>query len=196
MLGSIPQFVYSLFFQVIIRLLNKTIENEKMPCSVSSIGFLSNSSSRIIESSDIVSSSPNRTLLSVVVSDEKTVIVIVDYHNQSVPDYLVNALSLLSLYQNLYPFKTLVVSSSPSIILLCKKLSIKTISKVESNPYGLPYVRSLLEELKRQFDSDFYGYINSDILISPNVLLILSGLQKMKPSFSANGVHFHFSLLL
>lgn len=158
--------------------------------------FFNNSTHRVIESSSIASSSSNRTLLSVVISDEKTVVFFVDYDNQSVPNYLVNTLSLLSLYQHLYPFKALVVSSSPSIRLLCKKLNIETVSKVESNPYGLPYVRSLLEELKKHYDSDYYGYINSDILISPNIFFILNGLQKMESSLGANGVLPHFSLLL
>ena len=42
------------------------------------------------------------------------------------------------------------------------------------NQYGSPLIRYMFLKAKERFDSAFYGYINSDILISPNIFNLTS----------------------
>lgn len=41
------------------------------------------------------------------------------------------------------------------------------------NPYGLPYFKSFFNYIEKNYDSDFYGYVNSDILFSSKLINIL-----------------------
>ena len=45
------------------------------------------------------------------------------------------------------------------------------------NPYGVPYFYSLLQGAKH-FNANYYAYINSDILIDPDLFRVLSFMQK------------------
>ena len=47
----------------------------------------------------------------------------------------------------------------------------------QCNPYGVPYFNSLLQGAK-QFNAHYYAYINSDILIDPEVFSVLSFMQR------------------
>lgn len=38
-----------------------------------------------------------------------------------------------------------------------------------TNPYKLPLIDNMFEVARKLFDSSYYGYINSDILISPSL---------------------------
>ena len=42
------------------------------------------------------------------------------------------------------------------------------------NPYGLPYFKSFFNYIEKNYDSDFYGYVNSDILFSSKLINILN----------------------
>ena len=99
-------------------------------------------------------------------------------------------LRLLSYYQQHFPFKVLVVSSSHVIQSLSKELQIQVISSVETNEYNLPLVKSLLLTLRDYFSSDYYGYLNSDILLSPDVFYILESLLTYQSSFTSSGVFY------
>ena len=97
-------------------------------------------------------------------------------------------LRLLSYYQQNFPFRALVVSSSPAIQSLSEQLQIKVIPSVDTNEYNLPFVKSLLSTLRHFFTSDYYGYLNSDILLSPDVFYILESLLTYQSSFTSSGV--------
>lgn len=47
----------------------------------------------------------------------------------------------------------------------------------QCNPYGIPYFNSLLQGAKH-FNANYYAYINSDILIDPEMFSVLSFMQK------------------
>ena len=58
------------------------------------------------------------------------------------------------------------------------------------NEYNLPLVKSLLLTLRDCFSSDYYGYLNSDILLSPDVFYILESLLTYQSSFTSSGVFY------
>ena len=41
------------------------------------------------------------------------------------------------------------------------------------NPFGLPTITSMFHEAKRLFDAQYYGYVNSDILLEPAIFDVL-----------------------
>ena len=47
----------------------------------------------------------------------------------------------------------------------------------QCNPYGVPYFNSLLQGAKH-FNANYYAYINSDILIDPEMFSVLSFMQR------------------
>ena len=79
----------------------------------------------------------------------------------------------MSLYQKKFSFRGLVFSPSPQMERLCNLLNIKVVKNISRNEYGVPFVRGMLETMKKLVHADYYGYMNSDILLHPNVLNIL-----------------------
>ena len=84
---------------------------------------------------------------------------------------------MLSLYQRYFPFRTIMFTQSPLLISLCNKLSIQVVTKVERNQFGLPILRSMIQRSKHLFTADHYGYMNGDILFSPNLFDALTGIK-------------------
>lgn len=69
-------------------------------------------------------------------------------------------------------------TSSTVIKNLCHEYQIKTIQHHARNKYGLPFIKSLLQIMKKKINSKYYGYINSDILLNPRVLFLLPIIEK------------------
>ena len=78
-------------------------------------------------------------------------------------------------------------TNSLCIKLYCQSLNITTISGYQydtlrfliicrTNQFGLPYVRDLLLTLKDGYSAQYYGFINSDVLLSPSIFPILEEL--------------------
>lgn len=84
----------------------------------------------------------------------------------------------MSLYQKEYSFKGIVFSSSPSIISFCEIMNITVIQRISRNEFGLPFVKDMLIELASRYRSEYYGYMNSDILLNPNVFNALERISK------------------
>ena len=57
-------------------------------------------------------------------------------------------------------------SNSPTVKNYCDVVGITVISHYRTNDYGLPFIRDMLLEIKRLYDADSYGYMNSDIMLS------------------------------
>ena len=95
---------------------------------------------------------------------------------------------MFNLFQRSFNFKGLVFTHSNLIIELAKNESISYITEFEYssyfffsnrlNPYGMPIVRDMFIKATGLFDSDYYGYINSDILLSFNIFEILELCKK------------------
>lgn len=75
----------------------------------------------------------------------------------------------MSLYQKKFSFRGLVFSSSQQMERFCNLLNIKVVKNISRNEYGVPFVRGMLETMKKLVHADYYGYMNSDILLNPNV---------------------------
>lgn len=69
-------------------------------------------------------------------------------------------------------------TSSLVIKNLCHDYQIKTIQYHARNKYGMPFIKSILQILKKKIKSKYYGYINSDILLNPKVIYILPIIEK------------------
>lgn len=50
------------------------------------------------------------------------------------------------------------------------KTNIDIMDNVKTNQYGMPVFKEIFKLLKKRYDSLFYAYINSDILIDPSFL--------------------------
>ena len=78
-----------------------------------------------------------------------------------------NAMSIL---QREYSFKGVIIASSPNVTDYALALNLTVIKEVESNPYGLPFLNSIINSSKSLFHASFYGYMNSDILLNPLII--------------------------
>lgn len=83
----------------------------------------------------------------------------------------------MSLFQQEYSFKGIVFTTSHSLISFCESKNITVIQRISRNEFGLPYVRDMLIELKARYNSSYYGYMNSDILLNPNIISTLKGIS-------------------
>lgn len=73
---------------------------------------------------------------------------------------------MLSCLQKKYRIKGVMFSNSPAVKNYCDVVGITVISHYRTNDYGLPFIRDMLLEIKRLYDADSYGYMNSDIMLS------------------------------
>lgn len=57
----------------------------------------------------------------------------------------------------------------------CKKEPrVTCIADYKSNPFRLPYIRSFFSKLENlPYSCDFYGYVNGDVLLSPQLVEVL-----------------------
>lgn len=83
--------------------------------------------------------------------------------------------------------------------LFAQPLGIYCEGKYELNPYGMPLASYMFNRTKHLVEADYYGYINSDIVISPNIFevlelskgLVASGTISKKVSFLSD----HYCIL-
>lgn len=80
---------------------------------------------------------------------------------------------MLSLFQREFRFRGIVFTNTKEIIALAKRLDVHTISHYPVNPYRMPYIRDMFVVTQKTFASRYYGYINSDILLSPNIMDVI-----------------------
>ena len=58
---------------------------------------------------------------------------------------------------------------TPKIIDYCQGLGIITQPVPKTNEFGMPVLKNMIIQARRVFDSDYVIYINSDILINPDL---------------------------
>lgn len=80
---------------------------------------------------------------------------------------------MLSLFQREFRFRGLVFTNTQTIISLAKRLNVQTVSHYPVNPYRMPYIREMYVTAKQTFSARYYGYVNSDILLSPNIMDVI-----------------------
>lgn len=79
----------------------------------------------------------------------------------------------MSIYQQNSDFIGIVFSNSNSIIKEALSNNLTVLLNVKRNQYKMPYFRSLLVIMKQYIQAQFYGYMNSDILLNPRVFQLL-----------------------
>ena len=94
-----------------------------------------------------------------------------------------NVIKMFNLFQRSFNFKGIVFTTSDSIISLANEEKVTVVTSFpfnfvcfvinSKNVYGMPILRDMLVKAREMFDSDYYGYINSDILLSLNLFEVL-----------------------
>ena len=97
----------------------------------------------------------------------------------------------MKMLQARYLFKYIVFTESLPIHQYCLQNHILSLNISSQNQYGLPYANRLLVETKSLFHSQFYGYLNSDILMNPRILPSLFFLSSRHFSSSVDVFVFH-----
>ena len=80
-------------------------------------------------------------------------------------------------FQKHHNFKGIFFSSSPAIIQMCQKYNITVIPHYQSNPFHIPLIRDLFLQSSQFYKSRFYGYVNSDIVMSPAIFDFLTEVE-------------------
>ena len=94
-------------------------------------------------------------------------------HAQAAPAKLNNTIRLLSFYQKHEAVRVIMFSKTPAIYRLCRQQGVEVEPDYRHNRYNLPVLRNMLLYAQSVYTSKYYAYINSDILISPDVFAAL-----------------------
>ncbi|KAK8792138.1 hypothetical protein WA171_002393, partial [Blastocystis sp. BT1] len=67
-------------------------------------------------------------------------------------------------------------TKSPVFIQYCKNQSVDVISHYSVNEFDLPIVPAMMKQLRERYSADYYGYVNSDVLVSASLFAVLEDL--------------------
>ena len=95
-----------------------------------------------------------------------------------------NQLLMFNLFQRNFNFRAIIFTNSYAIIKFAEKQNVTVIRSYQKNPFKLPYVRDLYLQSYHFYRSRFYGYLNSDIIISPSIFSLLYQVKKKIESHS------------
>lgn len=76
-------------------------------------------------------------------------------------------------FQHYYSFEGIIFTHSPVIVDFCKSHNVTVVQDYLKNPYNLPYIRDLYQQAFHLKRGEYYGYINSDIVMSPAIFPLL-----------------------
>ena len=85
--------------------------------------------------------------------------------------------SLLDVYIREFNVHCIFYTRNDTIASMFNRTGYSITEDYQCNPYGVPYFNSLLQGAK-QFNAHYYAYINSDILIDPELFNVLSYMQQ------------------
>ena len=88
--------------------------------------------------------------------------------------FSVMASLLIILLQQQYSFQGILLTNSPSFVRYATPLNVDDTTFYNTNPNHLPLVNTLLLTITQRNSASYYGYMNSDSLLSP---LILAGIN-------------------
>ena len=98
-----------------------------------------------------------------------------------------NVIRMLSLFQLLFPMKAVVFTNTVQIRRVAERAGLTVVRNYKSswhggltrrtNPYKMPYIRDMFVTAKKLFDSCYYGYINSDVLLSYQIFDVIKILR-------------------
>lgn len=96
---------------------------------------------------------------------------------------------MLDLFQRSYSFRAIIYTNDPVIVSVCDSLHIMTDGNYELfscsrlrcrvNIHKMPIMRYMYMRSQKLFNSHYYGYINSDIIVAPNLFAVLKSCKKL-----------------
>jgi hypothetical protein len=88
--------------------------------------------------------------------------------------------SLASVYQMEYNLHAVIFTSTEELIQCIHDKTITVVRNYPVNKFHLPIVRCMFQYVSERFDSFYYGYLNSDILLPANVFDVIAFMKQMK----------------
>lgn len=67
-------------------------------------------------------------------------------------------------------------TKSPVFVKYCLNRTIDVISEYAVNEFGLPIVPGMMKQLKQYYRANYYGYVNSDVLVSASLFSVLENM--------------------
>ncbi|OAO17167.1 hypothetical protein AV274_1106 [Blastocystis sp. ATCC 50177/Nand II] len=95
------------------------------------------------------------------------------------PQRITNTLNMLDLFQRSYSFRAIIYTNDPVIVSVCNALHIMTDGNYEVNVHNMPIMRYMFVRSQQLLQSHYYGYINSDIVVAPNLFDVLKSCKKL-----------------
>lgn len=96
---------------------------------------------------------------------------------------------MLDLFQRSYSFRAIIYTNDPVIVSVCNALHIMTDGNYEwpsrcgvrhrVNVHNMPIMRYMFVRSQQLLQSHYYGYINSDIVVAPNLFDVLKSCKKL-----------------
>ena len=90
----------------------------------------------------------------------------------------------LGIYVKYLGIKAVVFTNNTEVKTLCNYMKVSTAPVPEVNVYGMPVLRSMVSTARQYYSNDYVMYINSDILINPDLFSAISSIA----SFIGNNV--------
>ena len=87
---------------------------------------------------------------------------------------------------------SIVFTESSEVVDYAKSLNVTTLPVRTFNKYNLPVLRDLLIDARKYYNNEFVIYINSDILISPDIFFFISAMYKKYGNKVSHVVYLHF----
>ena len=99
-----------------------------------------------------------------------------DWFNSDIERRLLVFRSLMDVYIQEFNVHCLFYTRNNTIAAMFNRTGYSISMDYQCNPYGVPYINSLLQGAKH-FNASYYAYVNSDILIDPEMFSVLSFMQ-------------------
>lgn len=100
-----------------------------------------------------------------------------DWLNSVIEKRLLVFRSLMDVYIREFNVHCLFYTRNDTIAIMFNRTGYSISRDYQCNIYGVPYINSLLQGAKH-FNAHYYAYINSDILIDPEMFSVLSYMQR------------------
>lgn len=100
-----------------------------------------------------------------------------DWLNSDIARRLLVFRSLMDVYIGEFNVHCIFYTRNDTIATMFNRTGYTISGSYQCNPYGVPYINSLLQGAKH-FNANYYAYINSDILIDPEMFSVLSFMQR------------------
>lgn len=137
--------------------------------------------------SDFNDQKPVLLLLFTTAETTKVSVLRRSHAQKTIPYNVANHILMLSFFQTHFSFKGLVFTHSPIIIRFCEQHGVDVIEFYRTNPYNMPLIRDLFQQASHAFAAEFYGYVNSDIILDTSLFALLKEVKRKvaKKEFSS-----------